>query len=115
MEQQIERRRDIRAHASPPVEIIRIGTADKVEALNVSYRGLFLRMPTAPNLNELLKVRVQIPGHVITINVIAVRVVTDAQGRAGVGVKFFALSGDEKRYWEAYISSLVAGQRRQAA
>lgn len=113
--EQIERRRDIRAHASPPVEIIRIGTAEKVEALNVSYRGLFLRMDTPPNLNELLKVRVQIPDRVITINVVAVRVVTDAHGRAGVGVKFFALAGDEKRYWEAYITSLVVGQRRQAA
>ena len=111
----IERRRDIRAHASPPVEIIRIGLSEKVEALNVSFRGLFLRMDTPPNLNELLKVKVQIPGRVITTNVVAVRVINDAQGRAGVGVKFFALAGDEKRHWEAYITSLVAGQRRQAA
>lgn len=110
-----ERRRDIRAHASPPVEILRIGSVEKVEALNVSYRGLFLRMDVPPQLNELLKMRVQIPGRVITLNVVSVRVVPDAQGRAGVGVRFFALAGDEKRHWEAYITSLVQGQRRQAA
>lgn len=110
-----ERRRDIRAHASPPVEIIRIGAVETVEALNVSYRGLFLRMPDAPQVNELLKVRVQIPGHTVTLNVVAVRVVKDAHGRTGVGVKFFALSGDEKRHWEAYITSLVSAGRRVAA
>lgn len=110
-----ERRRDIRAHASPPVEILRIGSAEKVEVLNVSYRGLFLRMDTPPQLNELLKIRIQIPGRVIKLNVVSVRVVADAQGRAGVGVKFFALAGDEKRHWDAYITSLVAGQRSQAA
>ncbi|MFO0735310.1 MAG: PilZ domain-containing protein [Labilithrix sp.] len=110
-----ERRRDIRAHASPPVEIIRIGSLEKVEALNVSFRGLFLRMDVPPQLNELLKLRVQIPGRMITLNVVSVRVVTDAHGRAGVGVKFFALAGDEKRQWESYITSLVAHHRRQAA
>lgn len=110
-----ERRRDIRAHASPPVEIVRIGSHEKVEALNVSYRGLFLRMDAPPLLNELLKIRIQIPGRMVILNVVAVRVVTDAYGRAGVGVKFFALAGDEKRFWEAYIHSLVAHQRRQAA
>ncbi len=110
-----ERRRDIRAHASPPVEIVRIGASEKVEALNVSYRGLFLRMASPPQLNELLKLRVHIPGRVVTLNVVSVRVVTDSHGRSGVGVRFFALGGDEKRHWDGYITSLVAGQRRQAA
>ena len=110
-----ERRRDVRAYASPPVEIIRIGSIERVEALNVSYRGLFLRMPTPPQLNELLKVRVMLAAKTITINVVVVRSVVDAQGRHGVGVRFFALAGEEKRVWEGYITRLVAPHRRVAA
>lgn len=109
-----ERRRDIRAHASPPVEIVRIGSSERVEALNVSFRGLFLRMDEPPALNELLRIRVQLPNTKIDVNITAVRVVVDAQGRSGVGVKFFALNGNEKRAWESYILGLV-GARRVAA
>jgi hypothetical protein len=110
-----ERRRDVRAYASPPVEILRRGGIEKVEALNVSYRGLFLRMPTPPHANELLKVRVTLATKTLILNVVVVRSVVDAQGRHGVGVRFFALAGEEKRVWEGYITSLVAPNRRVAA
>lgn len=109
-----EKRRDIRAHASPPVEIVRIGSTEKVEVMNVSFRGLFLRMDEPPQLNELLRIRVQLPTTKIDVNIVAVRVVVDAQGRSGVGVKFFALAGQEKRTWEAYITGLVAPRARAA-
>ena len=107
-----ERRRDIRAHASPPLHILRIGTSERVEVLNVSYRGLFLRMDEPPPMNELLRVRVELPSSmVIEANVVTVRTVVDAQGRSGVGVKFFVLGGEEKRAWESYIASLVQPRR----
>ncbi|MBX3228586.1 MAG: PilZ domain-containing protein [Labilithrix sp.] len=110
-----ERRRDLRAHASPPLHIVRIGSVEKVEVLNVSYRGLFVRMDEPPQLNELLKVRVELPGKkVINAHVVSVRIVPDAQGRAGVGVRFFALVGEEKRAWESYITSLVSPRRAAA-
>lgn len=110
-----ERRRDIRAHASPPLHILRIGSSERVEVLNVSYRGLFLRMDEPPQLNELLRVKVELPnGKAIEANVVSVRVVVDAHGRSGVGVKFFVLGGEEKRAWESYIAGLVQPRRAAA-
>jgi len=112
-----ERRRDIRAYASPPAQIIRLGGSERIEILNASYRGLFIRTPFGPPpLNQVLKIAIQLPTKQISIHVIPVRVVSDAQGRPqGVGVRFFALNGEDKRLWESYIGGLLASPRRVAA
>lgn len=115
MEQNTERRRDVRAHASPPAQILRIGAAERVEILNASYRGLFIRTNGgAPPLNQLLKVRIELPTRTIEINCIPVRVVVDGSGRPGIGVRFFALNGEDKQLWESYIASLLAPRRAAA-
>jgi len=107
-----ERRRDLRAHASPPAQIRRLGSAERVEILNASFRGLFIRTgKAAPPLNQLLKVRIELPGKVIDVHCVPVRVVVDGSGRAGIGVRFFALNGEDKRMWESYITSLLSPRR----
>ncbi len=108
-EENSERRRDVRAHASPPAQILRLGSAERVEVLNASYRGLFLRLNGgAPPLNQLLKLRIQLPTRAVIVHCVPVRVVPDGNGRAGIGVRFFALNGQDKQIWESYISSLLA-------
>lgn len=110
-----ERRRDVRAQASPPTRIVRIGGGERVEVLNTSYRGLFLRTSgTPPRLNELIKLRIELPSVVVEMHAIPVRIVVDARGRSGVGIRFFALNGEEKRLWDAYITALL-GPKRLAA
>ena len=42
------------------------------------------------------------------VHCVPVRTVVDANGRVGVGVRFFALNGEDKQLWESYISSLLA-------
>ena len=115
MEQSADRRRDVRTHASPPAQIRRVGAAERIEILNASYRGLFIRTNGgAPPLNQLLKVRIDLPTRSIDVNCVPVRVVVDGNGRAGIGVRFFALNGEDKRVWESYITSLLAPRRAAA-
>jgi len=104
-----ERRRDARLPVSPPAHIRKLGGPEKVEVVNASYRGLFMRCPNGPpRLNELFKLRIQLPKTHIDVNAVAVRVVVDPQGRPGVGVRFFALGGEEKRAWESYIHAVLS-------
>lgn len=108
-----ERRRDVRAYASPIAHIMRIAGAERIEVLNASYRGLFFRCISGepPPLNQLLHIRLELSTRSVDVNAIAVRVVPDAQGRLGVGVRFFCLNGQDKAQWDAYISSLLTGRR----
>ncbi len=116
MESNPERRRDVRTHASPPANIVRIGGLERVEILNASYRGLFIRVFGAPpQKNELLKFRITLPTTTIDLNGVPVRVVNDGTGRAGVGIRFFALNGEDRRHWESYISGLLQRGVRTAA
>lgn len=83
-----------------------------MEVVNASYRGLFVRCAgEPPALNQVFKLRIEIPTGAIEVNAVAVRVVIDSAGRPGVGVRFFALSGDDKRKWESYITSILLPRR----
>jgi hypothetical protein len=107
-----ERRREARAHASPPAQIVRRGGHERVEILNASFRGLFIRLShEAPPINELFKLRVELPNRTFDVNCVPVRVVMDSHGRPGIGVRFFALNGDDKRIWETYVTSLLSPKR----
>lgn len=110
-----ERRRDARLQVSPPAVIIRQGGSEKIEILNASFRGLFLRTEGAPPpTNQLVRLRVVLPAKTIDINVVPVRTAQDAAGRVGIGVRFFALNGEDRRIWEAYINALLAPRRAAA-
>lgn len=112
-----ERRRDVRAHASPIAHVMRISGAERIEVINASYRGLFFRCApgAAPPLNQLLRIRIELSTRQVDINAIAVRVVSDPQGRLGVGLRFFALNGEDKQHWDSYITNLIMPGRRVAA
>jgi hypothetical protein len=110
-----DRRRDTRARISLPTHVVRRGGMETVEMLDASYRGLFVRMDDPPPERELVKLVVELPGDgEMEVHAVVVRLVVDPVGRCGVGLRFFALNGQERSAWESFISSLI-NRRAKAA
>jgi hypothetical protein len=115
MEEQSDRRTDVRARIALPVHRIRRGTTETVEMLDASFRGLFVRMEDPPHERELVKLLVELPGeHQLEMHAVVVRIVVDTLGRSGVGLRFFALNGQERATWEGFISSVINRRARAA-
>ena len=112
--EQTERRRDIRARISIPTFVVRRSGAESVEMIDASYRGLFLRFDETPPVRELLKLRVHLPSKELEIHAVVVRLVEDALGRPGVGLRFFALNGQDKTDWESFISGILSTRAKAA-
>jgi hypothetical protein len=110
-----DRRRDTRARISLPTHVVRRGGMETVEMLDASYRGLFVRMEDPPPERELVKLVIELPGEQeMEVHAVVVRLVTDPVGRCGVGLRFFALNGQERAAWESFISSLINRRARAA-
>jgi hypothetical protein len=109
-----ERRRDVRARISVPVSLVRRGSVEPVEMIDASYRGLFLRMDEPPPARQLVKLCVALPTRDIVMHAVVVRLVDDMLGRAGVGLRFFALNGQDKADWEGFIADALRELRRAA-
>lgn len=105
--QESDRRRDVRARISLPVQVLRRGVAEPVQMLDASYRGLFLRMGAPPPVRQLVKIRIELPSRELIAHGVVVRLVEDALGRAGVGLRFFALNGQDRSDWEAFITGVL--------
>src|SRR5690349_1151479 len=94
-----ERRRDTRARISLPIHVIRRGAMEPVEMLDASYRGLFVRTDDPPPERQLVKLMVELPERDLEVHAVVVRIVTDPLGRSGVGLRFFALNGQDRADW----------------
>jgi hypothetical protein len=115
MEQEEDRRRDARARISLPTHVVRRGGMETIEMLDASYRGLFVRMDDPPPERELVKLVIEMPGdRELEVHAVVVRLVVDSVGRCGVGLRFFALNGQERIAWEGFISSLLHRRARAA-
>lgn len=113
--EEADRRRDTRARISLPTHVVRRGGMETVEMLDASYRGLFVRMDDPPPERQLVKLVVELPGDgEMEVHAVVVRLVVDPVGRCGVGLRFFALNGQERSAWESFISSLI-NRRAKAA
>ena len=102
-----ERRRDVRARISLPTSIVKRAGEDPVEMLDASYRGLFIRTDEPPPERQLIKLHVALPSRTIVLHAVVVRLVMDPLGRTGVGLRFFALNGQDRTDWESFISAVV--------
>ncbi len=102
--QNSERRRDIRTPISIPISVVRRGGDETLEMIDASYRGLFVRFHSPPSARELLKLRVELPTRELVVHAVVVRTVMDSRGRPGVGLRFFALNGQDKADWEAFVA-----------
>lgn len=110
-----EPRRDTRARISLPAHVVRRGGMEAIETLDASYRGLFVRMDDPPPERELVKLRIELPGEQeMEVHAVVVRLVVDPVGRCGVGLRFFALNGQERSAWESFISNII-NRRAKAA
>ena len=85
-----------------------------MEMLDASYRGLLVRMEEPPTERQLVKLLVELPGGDLEVHAVVVRIVMDALGRAGVGLRFFALNGQDKAKWESFIGGLVHRRAKAA-
>lgn len=109
----IERRREPRTRITMPTFLVRKGADEQVQMVDASFRGLFLRMHEPPPVRALVKLRIELPTRTIDIHAVVVRLVEDASGAAGVGLRFFALNGEDKVEWELVINTAL--QRARAA
>ncbi len=75
--------------------------------LDASFRGLFIRTDQPPPERQLVKLLVELPTRDLEAHAVVVRLVIDPVGRAGVGLRFFALNGQDRIDWESFIASVV--------
>jgi hypothetical protein len=81
--------------------------------LDASYRGLFVRMDEPPPERQLIKLLVELPdGKDLELHAVVVRLVLDADGRAGVGLRFFALNGQDRADWESFMNGVLHRRAR---
>jgi hypothetical protein len=102
-----DRRRDHRTRISITARIIVRSGAIPVEMVDASVRGLFFRMEEAPPIRQLLKVSIDLPSGTRTYHAVVVRLVEDQMGHAGVGLRFFALNGENKTEWESFVAQAL--------
>lgn len=115
MQDQDDRRKDARTRVSLPTHVVRRGGMEPVEMLDASFRGLFLRMDEPPPERQLVKLLVELPeGRDLECHAVVVRLVVDPVGRTGVGLRFFALNGQDRADWEGFIAGLIHRRMRAA-
>ena len=111
-----ERRRDARARISLACAIVRRGGNETAKTLDASYRGLCLQTSDAIPQRQLIRLRIEIPGRdeALETHGVVMRAAKDALGRWEIGLKFFALNGQDQVDWESFVAGRIY-QRRQAA
>jgi hypothetical protein len=102
-----DRRRDQRTRISISARIVVRGGTIPVEMVDASIRGLFLRMEEAPPIRQLMKLSIDLPTGTRTYHAVVVRLVEDQLGHAGVGLRFFALNGENKTEWESFVTQAL--------
>lgn len=108
MDEQQERRRDVRARVSLPTFQVRRGELDEIEMIDASFRGLFLRFARPPQIRELVKLRIDLPTRPLVVHAVVVRIVAAGLGAPpGVGLRFFALNGVERQEWESFVAGVL--------
>lgn len=110
----IERRRDARARIAIVTEIVKRRERIAVQMVDASYRGLFLRMSEAPPVRELLKLKINLPSRELIAHAVVVRTTDEPGGKKGVGLRFFALNGQDRIDWEAFITAALNARARAA-
>ena len=107
-------RRCERLPAKLQIELRSGGRRVQCLSRDVSRHGLFILTETPPSERQLLALRITLPDFTTPVEVVgsvAHRVTTDDSIRtgaqAGMGIGFFALSGEAKARWDNYIESLV--------
>lgn len=101
-------RRDERVEAAIPVVLVRGKTELSLVTTDVSYRGIFVGTAEAPSVRALVKLRVELPAGGFTAHAMVVHVVEE---RAGMGLQFWALGGEDRKVWEEFVRGVLSAKR----
>ena len=116
-------RREARVEVRVPVTVYRGKKPLELETFDVSFKGLFVCTNDPPPLRSLVKLRVALLGREFEAHAMAVHVVRPAEvcatsaanghraHRAGVGLQFWGLSGEDRKAWDDFVRSLVHARR----
>lgn len=114
-------RRDARHAVRLPVAVLRGREATFVEAIDASFRGVFLTLAAPPPIRSLVRLRIGLPSGALETHGMVIHVTsghapalpgeaTRAQAVEGVGLEFWGLSGIERGAWEMFIREVAAGR-----
>lgn len=105
-------RREARAVVAIPIVLVRGKTELRLETLDVSFRGVFVRVPTSSRaaLRSLVRLRVELPTGGFEAHAMVVHVGVRSEVE-GMGLQFWGLSGNERRAWETFVSRVHGAQR----
>ena len=111
-----ERRRDARARMTLACSIVRRGGDEKTRTLDASYRGLCILASDPIPQRQLVKLRLVLPGRETPLEThgVVMRSAKDAVGRWEIGLRFFALNGQDQLEWESFVAQHVHARRRAA-
>jgi c-di-GMP-binding flagellar brake protein YcgR len=106
-----ERRREPRYPYRLPITLKFGGRAQETITEDISYSGVFAITDEPPEMRQLISLTSRLPnsGDTITPHAMAVFVLERGNrlGRTpGVGLQFYAVGGEVKRKWEAFIDSV---------
>jgi hypothetical protein len=113
MSNRTESRRHPRFRISLPCSIYRGTVLSPVRMVDASYRGILLAVSQELPERSLQKLRVGLPSGDLVMHAVVIHNVSIG-GTPHVGMRFFALSGEPQRAWEALIAE-VGRSYRQAA
>ena len=107
-----ERRKYKRHPCALQVALQGAGKISELTTANVSHHGAFVITDSPADLRSLIKLTFHVPGgeQVDVMAMVAhhTSVATDAGELPGMGVDFFALSGEAKSSWEKFVSRMDA-------
>jgi Tfp pilus assembly protein PilZ len=106
-----ERRREPRYPYRLPITLKFAGAAQETISEDVSYRGMFAITDEPPTQRSLISVSARLPDSGKTINTHAMSVFALERGNRlgrtpGAGLQFYAMAGEVKTAWEAFIDSV---------
>jgi hypothetical protein len=81
--------------------------------VEASYRGILLKVPDAPSIGAMMKLRVQLPARAVDLHAVAVRTVEFGHSFL-VGCRLFALNGPDKEAWQGHIAGVLNSSERAA-
>ena len=107
----VEQRRYVRVPVQVPTTVASRATTF---TRDVSYQGLSVTMPDPPPLNHLVRLRLDLPSGVLDLHGVVVRVLNMPGRNPTVGLRLFALNGEEKTVWDDFVTSALRAVAKAA-
>ena len=89
---------------------------EQARTLDASYRGLCLQTKDAVPQRQLIRLRIALPGRAEPLDThgVVMRASQDAFGRWELGLRFFALNGQDQVDWESFVAAKIYNRKMAA-